>query len=72
MSPGSMPAALAGESSLGMSLTTTPADLGQADVGRVVEGHVVDRDAERGAVHLAVSISWFITVRARLIGMAKP
>ena len=54
MSPGSMPAALAGESSLGMSLTTTPADLGQADVGRVVEVHVVDRDAERRAVDLAV------------------
>ena len=30
------------------------ADLGQADIGGIVQGHVVDRDAQRRAVDLAV------------------
>jgi hypothetical protein len=72
MSPGSIPAALAGESSLGMSFTTTPRISGRPTYwASLIETSAMETPSAARCT-LPDSMSWVMTVRARLIGMAKP
>ena len=72
MSPASMPAALAGESSLGMSFTTTPLIAGRPTYSASASETSAMDTPSAARCTTPDSMSWFITVRARLIGIAKP
>jgi hypothetical protein len=72
MSPASMPAAPAGESSLGMSFTTTPRMAGRPTYSASASDTSAMDTPSAARCTWPDWMSWFITVRARLIGIANP